>query len=225
MTKLIYSVEDDKGIALIINQTLMKMGFEVETFYDAESFYEGFKRRKPDMILLDMMLPDEPGEEILRKVRADSRNDDIHIIMITANHLITDKVKSFDLGADDYIEKPFDLLELMSRVQSKFRRDDKEIKEEQITEDLKIDYDKRQVISKDEIVNLTNREYEVFSYLVKNKGKVVSRDDLLKYIWDTDAAVESRTIDMHILSIRKKLDDRDGVLIKTFYGVGYLLDV
>ena len=175
MDFLIYSIEDDKDIALIINKTLSKQGYDIKSFYDAKTFFQAFEQTKPNMILLDMMLPDMSGQEILKKIRANSLYDDIEIIIISANHMIMDKVDGFDLGADDYIEKPFDILELMSRVQAKARRH----KKNKITiGNFTIDFEKRVCTINDEEIQFTTKEYEILALLCKNRGKVISRDDI-----------------------------------------------
>lgn len=221
MDFLIYSIEDDKDIALIINKTLSKQGYDIRTFYDAKSFFQAFEQTKPNMILLDMMLPDMSGQEILKKIRANSLYDDIEIIIISANHMIMDKVDGFDLGADDYIEKPFDILELMSRVQAKARRH----KKNKITiGNFTIDFEKRVCTINDEEIQLTTKEYEILALLCKNRGKVISRDDIFEQIWNTDQILESRTVDMHIKSIRAKLKENKD-LIKTIYSVGYKINL
>lgn len=215
--KLIYALEDDKGISDIIYQTLTKTGYHVKCFYDATSFFKAFNEKKPDMVLLDMMLPDLHGEQVLAILRDDILNNNIHIIVITANRLITDKVKSFDLGADDYIEKPFHLLELISRVGAKFRKD--QIKEISL-KNVHINLATFEVRVDDELINLTPKEFQILVHLAKNKGSVVSREDLQMAVWQTDVIIESRTIDMHILNLREKLNTD---LIKTVYGVGYII--
>lgn len=215
MNYLIYSIEDDKDIAVIINKTLTKQGFVVETFYDATSFYEAFKENKPNMILLDMMLPDKSGKEILTDIRSDIQNDEIDIIIISANHMMIDKVDGLDLGADDYIEKPFDLLELMSRVNARFRR--KKRQNILTTKGLVIDLDRYSCTYQGQEIALTTKEFQIMSYLLKNKDKVVKREDLLNEIYGVEV-LETRTIDMHIKAIRKKTKDD---IIQTIYGIGY----
>lgn len=217
MEYLIYSIEDDKDIAYIINVTLTKQGYQVKTFGDGKSFFEAFSRQKPHMILLDMMLPDISGQEILKKIRSKRENDDIDIIIISANHMLIDKVDGLDLGADDYIEKPFDLLELMSRVNVKVRRH----KLNRIIGigEFTIDLDKRELLKKDDIINLTSKEFDILAILFQKAGKVVTREELLNEIWGMDAILETRTIDMHIKSLRSKMKDND--FIATVYGVGY----
>lgn len=222
MEYLIYSVEDDKDIALIINKTLSKQGYQVKTFYDAQSFFEAFHKEKPNMILLDMMLPDISGTDILKKIRSNPINDDIEIIIVSANHMIMDKVDGLDLGADDYIEKPFDLLELMSRVAAKVRR----YKKNRVytINGVTIDLDKHTCYIDNKEVDLTVKEFEILALLCQKKGNVVSRDEIFEHIWNTNQVLESRTLDMHIKSLRMKLQDKQDI-IKTVYGVGYKINV
>ncbi len=222
MDYLIYSIEDDKDIALIINKTLSKQGYIVETFYDAHSFFNAFSNKKPNMILLDMMLPDMSGTEILKKIRANSSNDDIEIIIISANHMIMDKVDGLDLGADDYIEKPFDLLELMSRVGAKVRRHKKS--NVISINGLVLDLDSHTCNIDNEEIDLTIKEFEILTLLCQKKGAVVSRDEIFESIWNTNQVLESRTLDMHIKSLRSKLKDKQ-TMIKTVYGIGYKINV
>jgi len=210
---LICSIEDDKDIAHIINLSLLKQGYEVKTFYDGESFLEFFKTTKPQMILLDMMLPGIQGKDILTEIRSKESNDDIEIIIISANRLTIDKVDGLDLGADDYIEKPFDVMELLSRVNSKYRRyQRKRIIE---TKYLKINLDAHEVYKGDEKISLTNKELEIIEILARKEGKIVSRKEL----GETDP--NSRALDMHIKAIRKKINDDEQEIIESFYGVGY----
>lgn len=215
MNYLIYSIEDDKDISLIINKTLTKQGFTVKSFYDASSFYEVFKEQKPNMILLDMMLPDKSGKEILTNLRCDIKNDDIDIIIVSANHMVIDKVDGLDLGADDYIEKPFDLLELMSRVNARFRRR----KNNHVISagNVVLDTDKYSCLYDGKDIILTTKEFQILSYLIKNKERVVKREELLDLFYGIDS-LETRTIDMHIKAIRKKINSE---FIQTVYGLGY----
>ncbi len=222
MDYVIYSIEDDRDIALIINRTLTKQGYLVETFYDARSFFEAFQRKKPNMILLDMMLPDMPGAEILKQIRANSCNDEIEIIIISANHMIMDKVDGLDLGADDYIEKPFDLLELMSRVGAKVRRHKKN--RILMIDHLVLDLESHTCTIDGKEIDLTVKEFDILALLCQKRGSVVSRDEIFETIWNTSQALESRTLDMHIKSLRSKLGDRQD-MIKTVYGIGYKISV
>ncbi len=224
MSFIIYSIEDDLDISKIINKTLTKQGYEVYSFYDAKSFFEAFNQKKPDLMLVDLMLPDLSGNEIIKKVREDHNNDNIEIIILSAKRMLIDKVEGLDIGADDYLEKPFDLLELMSRVNARLRRH----KNEDVisASELCIDIKKHQAYFKGKELELTNKEYDILLYLLTKSSQVVSRDDLLTHIWGTSSYdYESRTIDMHIKSIRKKINDMDGSIIKTIYGVGYKIDL
>lgn len=218
MDYLIYSIEDDVDIAHIINVTLSKQGFEVKTFFDALSFYHAFKEKKPNLILLDMMLPDISGQEVLKEIRKESSNDEIPIIIISANNMVIDKVDGLDLGADDYIEKPFDLLELMSRVNVWVRKHKKS--KMVMVKDVAIDVDKRECLKDGKSIELTEKEFDILLMLFQKQGGVLSREEILNKIWGANSILETRTIDMHIKSLRNKLDD-DGSFIKTVYGIGY----
>ena len=220
MKGLIYSIEDDINIAHIINVTLSKQDYSVKTFYDAKSFFSEFNRKKPDMILLDIMLPDMSGSDILKNLRKNQANDDIDIIIISAKSMIMDKVDGLDLGADDYIAKPFDLLELMSRVNAKFRKH----KTDNIiqVESLVLNIQKRTCVSDTQEIELTAKEFDMLQLLMKNYPNVVSRETILNEIWGSNAELETRTIDMHIRSLRQKLINSN-IKIKTVYGMGYKL--
>ena len=215
MDYLIYSVEDDKDISHITNVALSKQGYIVESFYNGKDFYNALRKKTPQMILLDMMLPDTTGQEILKNIRSKAIYDDIEIIIISAKRMLMDKVDGLDLGADDYIEKPFDVLELMSRVNVKYRRYIRKSSRVLKAHDLIMNLDEHVVTRNGNVIELTSKEFEILKMLLERKGKVVSRDELL------GEALESRTIDMHIKSIRKKINDIDSTLITTIYGVGY----
>lgn len=218
MKHLIYSVEDDRDIAHIINVTLSKQGYDVKTFYNGISFFEQLKQEKPQMILLDMMLPDIQGGEILKTIRKIKEYDDVYIIIISANTMLMDKVDGLDSGADDYIEKPFNVLELMSRVNAHFRRFNKS---QVITiQDVTIDLDKYICLKNGEEVKTTVKEFEILKMLFQAKGNCISREEMIKKLWDTDEIIESRTVDMHVKSLRKKID-QENKIIQTVYGVGY----
>lgn len=216
---LIYSIEDDEDISLIINKTLSKQGYIVKSFPNAKEFFLEFDKTKPDLILLDLMLPDINGYEILKTIRKDKNNNDIEVIILSAKTMTLDKVEGLDLGADDYITKPFDLLELMSRVSARLRKHNKS---SLLTfEGLSVDKNKHEVKYLNNEINLTNKEFEILVFLLENKTEVVSRDKLLIKLWGEDSVYESRTIDMHIKSLRNKLGDKEGKLIQTIYGIGY----
>ena len=224
MDSIIYSVEDDVDIARIINKTLTKQGYQVLSFYDGKSFIEAFNKQKPNLVLLDLMLPDMNGNDIIKYIRSDMENNEIEIIIISAKRMLMDKVEGLDLGADDYLEKPFDLLELMSRVNARLRRHQNY--HVLTCNNLKIDLQKHLVFLNDNQIACTNKEFDILSYLLQRKGQAVSRDDLLTYLWgNNNNDYESRTIDMHIKSLRAKLNDNDGTIIQTIYGIGYKIGI
>ena len=223
MNYLIYSVEDDKNIAHLLKVALSKQGYIVESFNDGESFIERFKEQKPNLILLDMMLPNIQGDEILKMIREDDENDDIQIIIVSANKMVMDKVDGLDLGADDYIEKPFDIMELISRVNSKARRFYK--KQRLIRGNFILDSKKHEFYKDNELIELTNKEFQIMELLMKRNGEVVSREDIFNHRWGNNGVLESRTIDMHVKSLRSKINDEDGSIIKSVYGIGYKVEL
>lgn len=163
---LIYSVEDDEDISLIINKTLTKQGFTVKSFENGKKFLEQFKLETPDIVLLDLMLPDMSGSDIIKKIRSNQKYDNVHIIVVSAKHMTMDKVENLDLGADDYIEKPFDLLELMSRVEAHARR----LRKSNLIKigDIELDVAKRECIYQNKPVDLTVKEFDILLLLAKN---------------------------------------------------------
>jgi len=219
---VIYSVEDDPDISKIIRSALSKQGYEVQSFVSGEDALNALSKKKPNMILLDMMLPNISGQELLKEVRSKDIYDDIDIIIVSANHMLMDKIDGFDLGADDYIEKPFNLLELMARVESRVRRNKRKriIK----VQDIKLDLNKHSCYRGEEEVFLTSKEFSILSLLLENIGTAITRTKLLNQIWGIDVSLETRAIDMHVKALRKKLHDDKGRLIKTVYGVGYRID-
>ena len=224
MGSIIYSVEDDVDIARIINKTLTKQGYQVFSFPDGKSFIEAFNKQKPDLVLLDLMLPDMNGNDIIKYIRNDIENNEVEIIIISANRMLLDKVEGLDLGADAYLEKPFDLLELMSRVNARLRRHQN--KNILIYNNLKVDLQKHLVYLDNNEITCTNKEFDILTYLLQRKGQAVSRDDLLTFLWgDNNSDYESRTIDVHIKSLRAKLNDNDGSIIQTIYGIGYKIGI
>lgn len=223
MNYLIYSVEDDKNIAHLLKVALSKQGYIVESFNDGESFIERFKEQKPNLILLDMMLPNIQGDAILKMIREDEKNDDIQIIIVSANKMVMDKVDGLDLGADDYIEKPFDIMELISRVNSKARRFYK--KQRLVKGNFILDVKKHEFYKDNELIELTNKEFQIMELLMKRNGEVVSREDIFNHIWGNNGVLESRTIDMHVKSLRSKINDEDGSIIKSVYGIGYKVEL
>lgn len=217
--KVIYSLEDDLDIQKIINVSLTKVGYEVHSFQTASSFIEAFYKKVPDMCLLDLMLPDASGMDVLKKIRSNELYDNVEIIIISAKRMTLDKIEGLDSGADDYIEKPFDILELISRVNARFRK----AKTELVYNDIKLNESSHTVFKGDKALDLTNMEYNILRLLLMHKSSVIKREDINKALYQTDSTIESRSIDMHVASLRKKLDDKDGNIIKTVYGVGYII--
>lgn len=168
------------------------------------------------------MLPDMSGSDIIKKIRSNQKYDNVHIIVVSAKHMTMDKVENLDLGADDYIEKPFDLLELMSRVEAHARR----LRKSNLIKigDIELDIAKRECIYQNKPVDLTVKEFDILLLLAKNAPNVLSRDQIFEEIWNTNQIVESRSLDMHIKTLRSKLNDV-GKLIKSIYGIGYKLNI
>ncbi|MGN1278583.1 MAG: response regulator transcription factor [Candidatus Onthovivens sp.] len=220
---LIYSIEDDEDISYIIKATLEKQGYKVKSFPDGESFLDAFKIEKPNLILLDMMLPKIQGKDLLRYLRNDPNNDDIQIIIVSANKLTIDKIDGLDLGADDYIAKPFDLLELISRVNAKARRFLNQ-KKSVTFKDFVINFDNKTLTKNSVFIDLTNSEFKVFALLVKNRNRVVSKKEIAVELYNDENKENNRTITMLIKSIRKKIDDKDQTIINSRYGIGYIIN-
>lgn len=218
----IYCVEDDSNIRELIEYTLSSAGFDVIPCENGAVFFEKLKKCRPDVILLDIMLPDTDGMEILKKLRSDKTYDSTGIIMLTAKSERMDKIRGLDTGADDYITKPFDVLELISRVKAVLRRSstsDNKVNE-LVNGDIRIDHNKRIVYVSDSPVTLTYKEYELLYMLLNAKGNVVAREAIISQIWGTDFEGESRTLDVHIRTLRQKLGDA-GNRIDTVRNVGY----
>ncbi len=219
----IYVVEDDQNIREIESFALKNVGYEVEDFDCAKSFYERLQHRTPMLILLDIMLPDEDGLTILKTLRSRSETRKVPIIMVTAKTTEIDKVKGLDMGADDYMTKPFGVMELISRVKALLRRSTDGGEEKSLSMgDLVLDNEKRMVYIGKEQVDLTFKEYELLKLLMRNAGIVTPRDTILDRVWGTDFEGESRTLDMHIKTLRQKLKS-DGKFIKTVRNVGYIM--
>ena len=192
----------------------------MECFLKPSDFLKKFQNKKPNMILLDLMLPEMSGEEILKEIRANPVNDDIQIIVISAKAMLVDKIDNLNLGADDYITKPFDVLELISRVNTKSRRYFKKTKN--TIRGLSFDLEKQIISRGDEIVHFTKGEKAILFELYKHLNEVVTREELFVALWGNDYSYETRILDIHIKEIRRKLGE-DSDLIETIYGVGYKL--
>lgn len=224
MEKTIYYVEDDANIRELVIYALKASGFNVIGFEDAKSFYKGIKSIIPDMILLDVMLPDEDGVTILRKLKKDDSYKMIPIIMLTAKTTEYDKVIGLDQGADDYISKPFGVMELVSRIKAVLRRSQNIVCEDVFhIGPLTLNRTQHIVTVNGQKIELTYKEFELLEFLMKNKGMAMSREKLLDCVWDMDYECESRTVDVHIGMLRQKLGDC-GHMIVTVRGVGYKLE-
>lgn len=222
---LIYVVEDDKNIQEIETFALQNVGYMVEGFTTAENFYSALNKKIPDLVLLDIMLPDEDGLSIVKKMRTREDTVLVPIIMVTAKTSEIDKVKGLDIGADDYMTKPFGVMELISRVKAMLRRSAKPEEKEKILHlgNIVLDREKHAVFVNGEQCELTYKEYELLKLLMSNAGIVTTREVILDRIWGIDFEGESRTLDMHIKTLRQKLRG-EGTLIKTVRNVGYIMN-
>lgn len=220
---LIYMVEDDESIREIETIALKNSNYIVSAFENAKEFYKKLDELVPDLILLDVMLPDESGYDIVRKLRKRPATQDIPIIMVTAKTTEMDMIKGLDGGADDYIKKPFSIMELITRVKALLRRTAKEEPKLLKLDDLVIDHERHVVTVNNEPVDLTYKEYELLRLLMGSQGIVMTRDVIMRSVWDTDFEGETRTVDMHIKTLRHKLGDY-GSRIKTVRNVGYVIE-
>ena len=221
---MIYLVEDDDSIRELILYTLHTTGFEAEGFRNAAGFWQALEKELPQLVLLDIMLPDEDGLHILKRLRAGAETADLPVMMLTAKSSEYDRVVGLDSGADDYMPKPFGMMELVSRVRALLRRAAKPAAEDKLftAGSLAVDVKRRAVTVDGEPVILTYKEFELLCYLLENRGVVLSRDQILTKIWDYNYSGETRTVDVHIRTLRQKLGDA-GALIETVRGVGYRL--
>lgn len=218
----IWCVEDDENIRDLIEYALRGQSYEVKTFSYASPFYEALNDACPDLLLLDIMLPGEDGLSLLRRIRSDEKTKRLPVIMMTAKTEEVDIVSGLDAGADDYVTKPFGIMELLSRIRSLLRRTYPE-KESKLTFlDITVNRDSYIVTVRDKEIGLTRKEYELLCYFIINQGIVLSRDRIMEVLWGEPFEAESRTIDMHIKSLRKKLG-KAGKWIHTIRGVGYQL--
>ena len=218
---MIYYVEDDDNIRELVVYTLNQVGLEARGFSCARDFYGALEQRTPDLVLLDIMLPEEDGLTILRKLRADAAGEEIPVVMITAKGTESDKVQGLDLGADDYIAKPFGMAELVARVRARLRRRGvKGAANRFEAGDLVLDHRAHAVTVAGQSVALTLKEYDLLHFLMENRGTAFSREQLLNRIWDYSYEGGSRTVDVHIQTLRAKLG-HCGEMIETVRGVGY----
>jgi len=220
----IYVVEDDEDIREIVEYALQSAGFEVIGFECGEGLFPALATAIPDLIVLDIMLPSDDGLTILKKLRDTPQTKKLPVILLTAKSSEFDKVKGLDLGADDYLTKPFGILELISRINAVLRRSSGEQEQEKQLEfgSILIDNNRREVTVTGEKIDLTFKEYELLHFLMLNKGFALNRSKIIEAVWGYDFEGESRTLDMHIHSLRQKLSAA-GEIIKTIRNVGYKL--
>lgn len=218
---MIYCVEDDDNIRELVIYTLETTGLKARGFADGSAFTEALAFETPELVLLDIMLPGEDGMELLKKLKSSSKTKNIPVIMVTAKGSEYDKVIGLDSGADDYVTKPFGMMELVSRIKAVLRRSKRteEGKDPQI-EGVRIDVKKHEVTVDGREVSLTLKEFELLEKLMRNEGIVLTRDQLLTEIWGYDFDGETRTVDVHIRTLRQKLGEK-GEIIQTVRGVGY----
>ncbi len=224
MKPLIAVVDDEPDILELISFHLKNAHFDVRTFTDGKGLYEFLKGGYPQLLILDLMLPDMDGFEICRNLKADERYSELPIIMLTAKSEEMDKVLGLELGADDYITKPFSPKELIARVRAVLRRKERKERKQYIEiGSLKIDTERYEVTVNGRKIDLTPTEFKLLRILSENEGRVFTRDQLLDYLWGTEKVVIDRTIDVHIHHLRKKLG-KAGNLIKNLSGVGYKIE-
>ncbi|MCI7790543.1 MAG: response regulator transcription factor [Lachnospiraceae bacterium] len=221
---LIYVVEDDNDILEIETFALKNSNYEVKGFSNAKDFYKAVEEKIPSLAVLDVMLPDEDGLQIVQKLREMPKVCHIPIIMVTARTTEIDKVKGLDMGADDYLTKPFGVMELIARVKALLRRSGKQ-EEKKLLElgELQMDDEKHAVYVNEKVCELTFKEYELLKMFLENAGIVLTRESIMNRIWGTDYSGETRTVDMHIKTLRQKLGEA-GNKIKTIRNVGYLME-
>lgn len=216
----IYCVEDDTSIRDLVVYTLNASGFSAEGFECSDAFFAAMEKEIPDLALLDIMLPGTDGMQILSSIRNNKDTSSLPVIMLTAKSDRLDKIKGLDSGADDYITKPFDILELLSRIKAVLRRSVKDEVSSLSCKGIRLDVSSHKVFSGSAEVVLTYKEYEVLFLLLSNKNKVVTRSVLLDKVWGIDFEGETRTVDVHIRTLRQKLGE-NGHLIETVRNVGY----
>ena len=225
MKQLIAIVEDEPDISELVSINLEKNGFVTKCFDNGKDFFSYLEKRTPSLLILDLMLPDMDGIEICKKIRANPSSSALPIIMLTARSEETDKVLGLELGADDYVTKPFSPKELVARVKAVLRRQLSVDSSKRITigKDIILDPEKFEVVSAGKKINLTVTEFKILELLSSKKSWVFTRDKILDYLWGDDKAVIDRTVDVHIRHLREKLGEASS-LIKNIRGVGYKLE-
>ncbi len=217
---MIFYVEDDKNIRELVVYTLVQSGFEAAGFESGEELLDALKQARPELVMLDIMLPGDDGLELLKRLRAHAESADIPILMVTAKDSEFDKVTGLDLGADDYIAKPFGMMELVARVRALLRRTAPGEKKILNIEGIELDTEAHTVAAHGEAVSLTFKEFELLRFLMESAGRAFDREKLLSTIWGFDYDGGTRTVDVHIQTLRRKLGEC-GQAIETVRGVGY----
>ena len=220
---LIYIVEDDSSIREIETIALKNSNYVVCAFERAKDFYKKLDEIVPDLVLLDVMLPDESGYDIVKKLRKNPATKQLPIIMVTAKSTEMDMIKGLDDGADDYIKKPFSIMELVTRIRALLRRTKTEETKLLQVDNIMLDHERHAVYVGEETIELTFKEYELLRYLMTNPSVVLSREAIMRQVWGTEFEGESRTVDMHIKTLRQKLGEA-GSHIKTIRNVGYVIE-
>ena len=219
---MIYIVEDDANIRQMESYALQNSGYSVTEFENGASFLQACQQKTPDLVILDIMLPGEDGLTILKKLRQQGNTRKVPVIMVTAKTSELDVVRGLDSGADDYVTKPFGIMEFISRVKAVFRRIEQPVHQLSF-QGIEMDDEKRLVTVDGRVVELTFKEYELLKFLLINQGIVLSRDKIMDKVWGTYYEGESRTVDMHIKTLRQKLGEK-GSAIKTVRNVGYKME-
>ena len=218
---MIYCVEDERNIRELLVYTLETTGFEAKGMENAKELWNSLHEELPELILLDIMLPGEDGYSILEKLKKDGQTRNIPVIMVTAKEAEYEKVRGLESGADDYITKPFGMMEFVARVKAVLRRSRRESEDRELhCKDLFVNVGRHEVRYKEQKIELTRKEFELLLYLMENKGLVLTRDKILSHVWGYDFGGETRTVDVHVRTLRQKLGEAEN-LIETVRGVGY----
>lgn len=218
---MIYCVEDERNIRELLVYTLETTGFEAKGMENAKELWNSLREELPELILLDIMLPGEDGYSILEKLKKDGQTRNIPVIMVTAKEAEYEKVRGLESGADDYITKPFGMMEFVARVKAVLRRSKRESEDRELhCKDLFVNVGRHEVRYKEQKIELTRKEFELLLYLMENKGLVLTRNKILSHVWGYDFDGETRTVDVHVRTLRQKLGEAEN-LIETVRGVGY----
>lgn len=219
---MVYILEDDDNIRKLINYSLKSQGFEVQDFALPSAFWSALQTKNPDLLLLDIMLPEEDGISILKRLRSNPKTSTIPVIMLTAKDSEYDVVTGLDSGADDYVTKPFGMMALVSRIKAVLRRYEKSDSHKELLEagGIKIDENQHTVFAGNQQLFLTVKEFDLLVLLIKNRGNGLTREQLLESVWGLSSEIESRTVDVHIRTLRAKLGEYEKN-IETIRGVGY----